>query len=134
MISGQDMVRGGGTARVGGGLSEGQREVANTLFIPFPRSNQPAPLSPCKEIDKEAAASVVALTFRPPPPLSPSRNHGNDTPDAKLCRHSGLLTNGSQLVPPRPRDFSIPPSRPNEGKDEKKRKGIKEKKDNREKK
>ncbi|GIX66868.1 hypothetical protein CEXT_80891 [Caerostris extrusa] len=46
------------------------REVANTLFIPLPlRSNQPAPLSPCKEIDKEAAASVVALTLRPPPPL-----------------------------------------------------------------
>ncbi|GIX66872.1 hypothetical protein CEXT_80911 [Caerostris extrusa] len=37
---------------------------------------------------QEAAASVVALALRLHP-LSPSRNHGNDTPDAKLCRHLG---------------------------------------------
>lgn len=70
----------------------------------------PSPLQVQKEIDKEGA-SVVALAWHPTHPLC---NHGNDTPDAKLSRHSSrcsilggrgegggyfVLTNGSGLVP-----------------------------------
>ncbi|GIX66857.1 hypothetical protein CEXT_80841 [Caerostris extrusa] len=110
---------------------KGRGEVANTLFIPLPlRSNQPAPLSPCKEIDKEAAASVVALTLRPPPPSPPSRNHGNDDAGRKTLPPFGPSnerkpTCASLALPrffPQP-----PPSRPcQKEKDDKKRKGIKE--------
>ncbi|GIY35694.1 hypothetical protein CDAR_185251 [Caerostris darwini] len=90
---------------------KGSEGVANTLFIPPQQSASTSLPPPSNAIDKEAAASVVALALRPHHPLSPSRNHGNDTPDAKFCRHSGP-SNERKPTCTHPRISSIPPTPP----------------------